>query len=242
MKWIGENKPDILLLQELKVANDDFPYMEIEELGYNIAVNGQKTYNGVAILSKFPIEDVVKELPGDGSDDHARYIEGLVTVEDEVIRVVSVYVPNGQSPESSKFQYKLKFLERLKKRAETLLTYDEKLVIAGDYNVAPEDIDVFDPRGLRGTTCFHPGEQSRLRAILYLGLTDAYRAVHPDSQEFSWWDYRGGGWDHNKGMRIDHILLSAQAADILTKCEIDEKPRGEEKASDHAPIWCELAL
>lgn len=240
--WLREAKPDIVLLQELKCVDDDFPRMEIEDLGYNIETHGQKTYNGVAILSKHPIEDVQRGLPGDESDEQARYIEGLISADKGVIRVASVYVPNGQSPDSDKFQYKLKFFDRLRKKVETLLSYEEKLVIGGDYNVAPEDIDVYDPFHLRGTVCFHSEEQAKLRAITNLGLTDAFRAVHPASCAFSWWDYRGGGFEHNKGMRIDHLLLSAQAADVTESCEIDEKTRAAEKASDHAPVWCELKL
>lgn len=242
LEWLSEAKPDIVLLQELKTTDDGFPYMEIEDMGYNVAVNGQKTYNGVAIFSKFPIDDVVKKLPGDEADEQARYIEGVVSVNKEVLRVASVYVPNGQEPSSDKFQYKLKFFERLKNHAEKLLEYEEKLIIGGDYNVAPDDIDVYDPKSLRGTTCFHPEEQKRFRSIINLGFTDAFRALHPKKHQFSWWDYRGGGYEHNKGMRIDHLLLSPQAADVTVASGIDEQPRGKEKASDHTPVWCEVKI
>ena len=242
LAWLGETKPDIVLLQETKTINETFPAMEIEDAGYNIAMHGQKTYNGVAILSKFPLEDVVTTLPGDDADEEARYIEALVNVEDQVIRVASVYVPNGKSPDSDRFIYKLNFFDRLQEHLKTLLTYEELMVIGGDYNVAPQDIDVYNPDGLRGTLCFHPDEQAKFNALLYLGLTDAFRAKYPDSQQFSWWDYRGGSWQNNKGMRIDHLLLSPQAADTLQDCATDDKPRGKEKASDHAPVWCRLAL
>ena len=240
--WLKEAAPDVVLLQETKTIDENFPELEIGDLGYNIAVSGQKTYNGVAILSKFPIDDVSKKLPGDPEDVEARYIEALISVGENVVRVASVYVPNGQEPGSEKFKYKLKFLERLKKHAEKLLTYDEKLVIGGDYNCAPFDIDVYDAKHLRGTTCFHPDEQTRLRAMLNMGLTDVWRTANPDKMAFSWWDYRGGGFQHNKGMRIDHLLLSPQAADITSDVGMDEKQRGMEKASDHIPVWCELEL
>ncbi len=250
LAWVREAKPDILLLQELKCLEEAFPALEFEDLGYNLAIHGQKTYNGVAILSKFPIEDVAKGLPGDENDQEARYIEAVIslprpTANDKrpaILRIASVYVPNGQSPESEKFQYKLKFLERLREHMKTLLTYDEMLVIGGDYNVAPEDIDVCDPGALRGTVCFHPEEQKRLRSILHLGMTDVWRAAHPNEQGFSWWDYRGGGWERNHGMRIDHLLLSPQAADCVQETGIDAAVRGEAKASDHVPVWCTLAL
>jgi exodeoxyribonuclease-3 len=143
---------------------------------------------------------------------------------------------------SDNFASKLQFLEKLREHAATLLREDEAFVIGGDYNVAPTDIDVYAPGSLRGTTCFHPEEQTRFRAIEHLGLTDAFRASHPNKQAFSWWDYRGGGWEHNKGMRIDHLLLSPQAADSVEECGIDEKPRGKPKASDHTPVWVRLGV
>jgi len=238
--WLKENSPDIVLFQELKCETQAFPYLEIEELGYNIAAHGQKTYNGVAILSKFPIEETIKALPGDAADDQARYIESVISVSGKILRVASVYVPNGQSPDSEKFQYKLKFLERLKTYAENLLEYDETLVIGGDYNVAPEPIDVFDPIRLDGTTCFHPEERARLNAILYLGFTDVFRAKCPEKKQYSWWDYRAGAFQQNQGMRIDLLLASPHAADLVIDSGIDERPRAAEKASDHAPVWCTL--
>lgn len=240
--WLDEAKPDVVLLQELKCMDETFPAMEIEERGYNIAMQGQKTYNGVAILSKFPFDEVIKKLPGDDADVEARYIEAVLMAGKHVLRVASIYVPNGGEPEGPRFPYKLKFLERLKAHAETLLSYDETLILGGDYNVAPFPMDVYDAKGLYGTTCFHPEEHARFRAILNVGLTDAFRTLHPDSHSFSWWDYRGGGYEHNKGMRIDHLLLSPQATNLLKTSGIDEKPRGAEKASDHAPVWATFAL
>ena len=236
VNYLRKNSPDVLLLQELKCQTEAFPFMEIEDLGYNLAIHGQKTYNGVAILSKYPIEDTVKTLPGDDTDQEARYIEAVT----RGVRVASVYVPNGQEPNSDKFQYKLRFFERLQEHLRTLLTYDEKMVIGGDYNVAPEPIDVFDPKSLDGTTCFHPEERKRFKNILNLGFTDAFRATNPHTQKFSWWDYRAGAWQYNKGMRIDHLLLSPEAADALQTSDIDSEPRTWDKPSDHTVVKCEI--
>jgi exodeoxyribonuclease-3 len=236
----GDDAPDILLLQELKCQTESFPYMEIEDAGYNVAVHGQKSYNGVAILSKFPISDVTKQLPGDESDEQARYIEAVISLKDNAIRVASIYVPNGQTPDSDKFQYKLKFFGRLYNHAQELLKYDEALVWGGDYNVAPEPVDVFDPVRLDGTTCFHIDERKKFRSLISLGFTDAYRATNDNKQQFSWWDYRAGAWQHNHGMRIDHLLLSPQAADLLENSDVFMPLRAKDKASDHTPVWCSL--
>ncbi len=238
----SDDAPDILLLQELKCVTEQFPYMEIEDAGYNVAVHGQKTYNGVAILSKFPIDDVVKKLPGDDSDEQARYIEAVISLKDKAIRVASVYVPNGQSPDSDKFQYKLKFFDRLQDHLKTLLQYEEIMVIGGDYNVAPEPIDVFDAKALDGTTCYHPLERKKFRSLLGLGFKDAYRIANDNIQKFSWWDYRAGAWQQNKGMRIDHLLLSPEAADFTTSSDVEQSLRNKEQPSDHAPVWCRLKV
>jgi exodeoxyribonuclease III len=240
LEWLREAKPDVVLLQELKCVNEAFPAMEIEELGYNIALNGQKTYNGVAILSKYPLEDIITTLPGEPEDTQARYIEAVVSVGKEAVRVVSVYVPNGQDPTSDKFPYKLRFMDRLVSHMETLLSYDEKLVIGGDYNVGHQDIDVFDADKIRGIVCFHPEEQKRFRTMLNLGLTDVWRSLNPSEKRFSWWDYRGGGYSKNEGLRIDYLLLSPQAVDTVRASGMDEDTRTREKASDHIPVWCEL--
>lgn len=240
--WLRESSPDIVLLQELKATNDLFPYMEIEELGYNAAVHGQKTYNGVAILSKLPLDDVITSLPGDDGDQEARYIEAVASGNGVALRVASVYVPNGQSPDSDKFQYKLRFLARLRGHMASLLRLDEIMVMGGDYNVAPEAIDVYDPKGLDATVCFHPLEREALRAITHLGVYDAFRILHPEKQAFSWWDYRGNGFDSGKGMRIDHLLLSPQAADKLSTCEVVTDLRRLDKPSDHAPVMCCISI
>jgi len=236
LPWLRETAPDIVLLQELKCMNDVFPYMEIEELGYNVKAHGQKTYNGVAILSKFQLEDVVTTLPGAPEDMESRYIEALASVNGSVVRVASIYVPNGQSPESEKFAYKLRFLERLHAHTQELLKLEEALVLGGDYNVAPYPEDVYDPKSLDGTTCYHPEERKRLRTLLYDRLYDAFRLKQPDAQTYSWWDYRSSGYESGKGMRIDHLLLSPQAADKLESCTIETTLRGQERPSDHAPV------
>lgn len=241
LEWLAsDHAPDVALLQETKVVDENFPTMEIEELGYNIAIHGQKTYNGVAILSKYPLEDVITALPGDETDEQARYIEAVVCLPDEAVRVASVYVPNGQEVGSDKFAYKMAFYDRLHTHLKTLLTYDELMVIGGDYNVAPHPIDVYAPAQLDGTVCYHPKERDKLRALFNLGLYDAWRVQWPDKQQFSWWDYRGNGWGQNKGLRIDHLLLSPQATDRLRACETLDAMRGKEKASDHAPVICTL--
>lgn len=242
LPWLRESTPDVVLLQELKCTNDQFPYLEIEELGYNIKAHGQKTYNGVAILSKFPLEDVVTTLPGEDTDQEARYIEAVVCLKQGALRVASVYVPNGQSPDSDKFRYKLRFLERLRAHAAALRALDEILVLGGDYNVAPYPLDVYDPKHLDGSVCYHPDERERLRAMLHDGLYDAFRLMHPQTQAFSWWDYRSSGYESGKGLRIDHLLLSPQATDKLVECSIDSPLRAQERPSDHAPVIGGFAL
>lgn len=240
LPWLRETAPDIVLLQELKCTTDTFPAMEIEELGYNLAVHGQKTYNGVAILSKFPLDDVITVLPGDDSDDQARYIEAVASVKGTAIRVASIYVPNGQSPDSNKFDYKMRFFERLFNRSKTLLSYQEMLVLGGDYNVAPFAADVCDPKAWEGHVCYHPKEREKIRAILNLGYYDAFRMLHKDARAFSWWDYRDASIERDNGLRIDHLLLSPQAADKLSTCTIEKTLRFQEKPSDHVPVTCML--
>lgn len=242
LAWLDAASPDIVLLQELKCETDAFPRMEFEDKGYNLAIHGQKTYNGVAILSKFPLEVETTRLPGEDADEQARYIEAIVSLKGSAIRVASVYVPNGQEVGSDKFAYKLRFLERLRAHWRGVLEHHEIAVLGGDFNVAPSPLDVHDPKALEGTVCYHPEERERLRALLYEGLYDAWRLKHPDARKFSWWDYRGGGYQRDHGLRIDHLLLSPHAVDRLADCRIDEAPRREEKPSDHAPVVCSLTI
>lgn len=242
LSWLRERGPDIVLLQETKCIDDAFPALEIESLGYNIALHGQKTYNGVAILSKFPLEDITRGLPGDDTDVAARYIEAVASLPGKAMRVASVYVPNGQSADSEKFPYKLGFLDRLYAHAQQLLSYDEMLVIGGDYNIAPEDMDVHNAAAWQGSVLTHFEVRKRLRRILNLGLKDAFRLHAPGAVAYSWWDYRANSFARDDGLRIDHLLVSAQAADCLQDCFIDKQVRGEEKASDHVPVVGEFTL
>jgi len=235
-EWLAESKPDVALLQETKCTDDTFPREEIEALGYNVALNGQKTYNGVAILSKRPIEDVTRGLPGDDGDDQARYIEAFTGG----VRVASIYVPNGNPVSTDKYPYKLTWLERLGAHARGLLANEETIVLGGDYNVCPTDDDVYDPEGWADDALCRPESRNRFRRIVHLGLIDAFRALHREIGAYSFWDYQGGAWQKDFGLRIDHLLLSPQAADRLVASGIDRKPRGREKASDHTPVWCEI--
>lgn len=233
----SEHAPDILLLQEIKCITENFPFMEVEECGFQVAAHGQKTYNGVAIISRHQMEDIITELPGDEDDIQARYIEAVINLPSEALRVCSVYVPNGKSPDHADFSYKLRFIERLKEHAQTLLSYNEKLIIGGDYNVAPNlEADCYNSKALNGSICCHPDERNAFNALCGIGLYDAYRLTDPHGEEFSWWDYRGGSWQQNKGLRIDHLLLSAEAADSVESVTIDLDTRGKEKPSDHAPV------
>ncbi|MBQ4874517.1 MAG: exodeoxyribonuclease III [Rickettsiaceae bacterium H1] len=241
IEWLKQDKIDIVLLQEIKCTNEQFPYREIEDSGYNVSVNGQKSYNGVAILTKFPIQDVITVLPGGEKDDQARYIEGVISLPDRVVRVASIYVPNGQEPSLPAFKYKMNFFDRLYERFALLLDYEEIMVLGGDYNVAPESIDVYDSIKLDGKVGFHPDERAKFRKLCNLGLYDSFRIANSEKTEFSWWDYRSKGWKYNRGMRIDNMLLSPQAVDKLDSCEILTDMRGEEKPSDHVPVVVTLA-
>jgi len=236
LDWLKQASPDVLLLQETKVQDEAFPGLEIGDLGYNIALNGQKTYNGVAILAKRPIQVETRRLPGDDGDEEARYIEAIV----DTLRVGSVYVPQGTDVAGPRFAFKLRYYERLNAHVRSLLAQEEAFVIGGDWNVAPDPDDVWDAAALDGTLCYHPEERKRFRAILHLGVVDAVRALNPEGHRYSWWDYRAGGWQKDHGMRIDHLVLSPQAADRLSAAGIDRGPRGQEKASDHTPVWCDV--
>ena len=236
--FLKEENPDIALLQELKCVEENFPKLEIEELGYNCEIFGQKTYNGVAILSKHPIDEVTRGIP-EFDDDKARYIEAIISHNNGAVRVASVYVPNGQQIGSEKFKYKMDFFEALNTHLNNIKNYDEPIIIGGDFNVAPEDIDVYDPKSLKGTVCFHPDEQAKFRKIINSGYIETYRALNPTTEEFSWWDYRGNGWQYNKGLRIDFLLSNPKAFDQVKSSEILTRTRGEQKASDHAPVIAE---
>lgn len=234
LEWLGEFKPDVALLQEIKATDETFPRLEIEELGYNIEIHGQKNFNGVAILSKSPIEDVIRGLPGNSDDDQARYIEGFTAG----IRVASIYLPNGNPAPGEKYDYKLRWMDALTAHMKERLTLDEAIVFGGDYNVIPGPEDVYDPVAWADDALFLLDSRNRFRRLLWLGLTDAYRTMHGEPHKYTFWDYQRGAWQKDFGLRIDHLLLSPQAVDRLQDCDIDRKPRGKEKASDHTPVWC----
>ena len=237
VRWLGELKPDVVLLQEIKSMEETFPRQAIEDAGYNVEISGQKTFNGVAILSKHPIDVELSALPGDKSDEQARYLEAFTGG----VRVASIYLPNGNPvSDDAKYKYKLKWLARLEKHVRELLSHEEAFVLGGDYNVIPNDEDVYEPDKWRDDALFKLETRAAFRKILYLGLTDAYRALHKEQGRYTYWDYRSGAWNRDLGLRIDHLLLSPQAADRLVECEIDKTPRGWDHASDHTPIWCGL--
>jgi exodeoxyribonuclease III len=239
--WLREVSPDIALLQEIKVENEKFPAEAFEDLGYNLAIHGQKTYNGVAILSKQPIHDVVRGLPGEDADDHARYIEAEIGG----IRVASIYLPNGNpagsaEEPSEKYAYKLRWMARLKQQAERLLADDMPFALGGDYNVIPEARDAAHPSEWEKDALYLPPTKQAFRSLLNLGLTEAFRALNQERGQYSFWDYQAGAWQKDNGIRIDHFLLSPHLADRLARSWIDRKPRGEQKASDHTPVLIEL--
>lgn len=249
LEWLRKSNPDVVLLQELKCIEEEFPFEALFDAGYNAAVYGQKSYNGVAILSKYKIEDVTKGLRPE--DEQARYIEGVISFSNQAIRVASIYVPNGggdlapdeKLEDSKKFLYKLDFYDRLNAHLTSLLDYHEIQIFGGDFNVACEEIDIYDPKSFQNQILFHPLERQKLRSLLHLGLIDSFRATNPSAQAFSWWDYRGGGWQHNKGARIDYLLTSPMAADLITLTSIEaEGVRDQEKPSDHCPVCLEMKL
>lgn len=236
LDWLKSAEPDVVLLQELKCMTDDFPRLEIASAGYQAAVVGQKAYNGVAILAKQKISDPVYALPGGTDDDHARYVEA--TIGD--LRIASIYLPNGNPVETPKFAYKLDFLERLSEHARGLLASEAPVVLGGDFNVCPTDEDVWDVKAMARDALCQPQTRAAFRKLIYQGWTDAIRALHPQGRHFTYWDYFQNRFARDHGLRIDHLLLSPQAADRLSEAEIDRGPRGREKASDHTPVWCEL--
>ena len=240
--WLKERAPDIVCLQETKCVDEVFPRQPIEALGYNVAVHGQKTFNGVAILSKLKFDEVTARLPGDGADDHARFLEATVSTADGVLRVASIYLPNGNPPDTDKYSYKIKWMDRLLKYTHERLLLQEPLVLAGDYNVIPTAADVHNPAAWASDALFLPQTRAKFRALIHLGLTDAVRAVSDDAGLYTFWDYQAGAWQKNWGIRIDHLLLSPQAADRLTSAGIDKHVRSWERPSDHVPVHVDLAI
>lgn len=245
--WLETSKPDVALLQEIKSVDEAFPREHFENLGYAVETHGQKGFNGVAILSRLPLEDVVRGLPDgtgagrDGADDiEARWIEATV-MGTRPVRVCGLYLPNGNPAPGPKYDYKLRWMERLQARAEVLLAAEEPALMAGDYNIIPQPEDAKRPEAWRKDALFLPDSRAAFRRIENLGFTEAFRAREHGAGHYSFWDYQAGAYERNDGIRIDHFLLSPQCADLLENCWIEAEVRGLEKPSDHVPVWVDLA-
>ncbi len=238
-EWLDTSRPDIVLLQETKIVDEAFPRAPFEERGYSLAIHGQKGFNGVAILSKLPFEEIRTGLGGDDEDDQARYIEALVMGR-TALRICGLYLPNGNPAPGPKFDYKLGWMERLRTRAKHLLENEETFLMAGDYNIIPQAGDAARPEAWREDALFRLEARAAFRRIVNLGLTDALRAVRPSGEAYTFWDFQRGAWNRNDGIRIDHFLLSPQAADLLQDCQVEKELRGWDKPSDHVPVWVEL--
>ncbi|MEO9822328.1 MAG: exodeoxyribonuclease III [Paracoccaceae bacterium] len=240
-RWLDEANPDIVLAQEIKSVDEGFPRDVFEDRGYNVETHGQKSFNGVAILSKFPLEDVTRGLPGDDSDDHARYIEATVIGETTAVRLCGLYLPNGNPAPGPKYDYKLKWMARLEKRAKELMAEETPFLMAGDYNIIPQAEDARRPEAWREDALFRLESRTAFRRLQNIGLSEAIRLRHPQPELYSFWDYQAGAWNRDDGIRIDHFLLSPDCADLMTDCGIDKNVRAEEKPSDHVPVWIDLA-
>lgn len=242
LAWLKETSPDIVCLQEIKCLDEAFPREPIEALGYNVVTHGQKTFNGVALLSRLPFDETRPGLAGDAEDVHARFLEGLVSVKGAALRVACLYLPNGNPPGTEKYPYKLKWMSRLHDYARERLKAEERFILAGDFNVIPAPADVHNPAAWANDALFLPTTRERFQALIDLGLTDALRAVTDAPAQYTFWDYQAGAWQKNNGIRIDHMLLSPQASDHLLAAGIDRHVRSWEKPSDHVPVWVDLDL
>jgi exodeoxyribonuclease-3 len=238
LPWLSVNQPDVLCLQELKCTDEDFPWDAVKEAGYQAACFGQRTYNGVAILAKSELTNVTKGLGDDVEDPQSRVVAATVNG----VRIISVYAPNGQALGSPAYQYKLAWYERLKKALERVHRPGELLVVCGDFNVAPEPIDVHDPRAWEGQTLFSIPEREALKSLCGFGLVDLYRKHHPTETKFSWWDYRMLAFPKNRGLRIDHLLGTIPLAERSVACDIDREARKGAQPSDHAPVWGDFQI
>ena len=240
--WLEAEQPDIACLQEIKTVDEGFPRLEIEALGYQVETHGQKSYNGVALLSKVPLEDIRRGLPGDDSDEQARYIEAVASTDRGAVRVASIYLPNGNpvytddKALSEKYLYKLNWMKRLRAHAAELLKLEEPLILAGDYNVIPRPGDTHDPEGWWGDAAFRQETHDAYNAILHLGLYDMFDQFNGKDGEYTFWDYQRGAWQNNLGIRIDHLLCSPQAIDHATEINIHKMTREGVKPSDHVPV------
>ena len=246
LEWLEEFSPDVACLQEIKSVDENFPRMEIEALGYHVETHGQKAFNGVAILSKHPMDNILRGLPdmtegpmkdGEITPEQARYMEATI----KGVRIATIYLPNGNPQPGPKFDYKLIWMDKLIERAESLLKSEQAIVLAGDYNVIPKDEDCYNPANWVDDALTQPESRAAYQTILNLGYSDALRQIHPSGQQFTFWDYQRGAWQKDHGIRIDHLLLSPQAIDRLHGAEVDKLPRAKDTPSDHTPVWIELA-
>lgn len=242
LEWLKQSQPDVAVLQEIKSQDDGFPRGPIEDLGYNVETHGQKGFNGVAILSKRPIEDISRGLPGDPDDEQARWIEATISGEDAAVRLGGLYLPNGNPTPGPKYDYKLAWMERLHTRAAELLAMEQPTILLGDYNVIPQPEDAARPEVWTEDALYLPQTRAAFRRLMAQGWTDGIRAFAPTGERFTFWDYQAGAWQKNHGIRIDHLLFSPQAADLTTAVGIDKDVRDWEKPSDHVPVWCEVSL
>lgn len=240
LEWLAANPVDALGLQELKLTDDKFPHLELEAAGYQCVSHGQKTYNGVAIVSRLPISDVVRNLPN-FPDEQARVITATLATAQGPLRLINAYFVNGQAPGTDKFAYKLRWLAALTEWVRNQLAHYPRLVLMGDFNVAPDDRDSFDPVGLAGTIHHTPEERAHFQELLGLGLHDSFRLFEQPEKSFSWWDYRMLGFQKNRGLRIDHILISDALKPQASACHIDRAPRKNKQPSDHTPVVLTLA-
>lgn len=238
-EWLVESAPDVALLQEIKSVDEGFPREVIEDLGYTVETHGQKGFNGVAILSKLPLEDITRGLPGDDTDEQARWIEATV-IGDIPIRVCGLYLPNGNPVPGPKYDYKLAWMVRLHARAQQLMSDEMPALMAGDYNIIPQAEDAKRPEIWTEDALFRPESRAAFRKTLNLGFTEAFRSRTHGPGHYSFWDYQAGAWNKDDGIRIDHFLLTPQCADLLQDCWIEKEVRGREKPSDHVPVWVEL--
>lgn len=238
-RWLEAAQPDVVCLQEIKSVDEGFPREIFEAMGYNVETHGQKSFNGVAILSKLPLEDVTRGLPGDAADEQARWIEATV-VGKTAVRVCGLYLPNGNPAPGPKYDYKLAWMERMEARVRALLAEEMPVVFLGDYNVIPQPMDAAKPEAWVDDALFLPQSRAAFRRMLNLGLTEAVRTRDPKPGVYTFWDYQAGAWERNNGIRIDHLLLSPQAADLLQETGIDKDTRAGDKPSDHVPVWMSL--
>lgn len=239
--WLGGANADVVVLQEIKSVDEGFPRAHFEDLGWTVETHGQKGFNGVAILSRLALEDVTRGLPGDDADEQARYIEATV-IGQRAVRIAGLYLPNGNPAPGPKYDYKLAWMERLRLRAAELLASEMPVVMLGDYNIIPEPRDAANPANWVNDALFLPESRAAFRRILHQGWTDAIRIRDPHATRgpFTFWDYQGGAWSRDDGIRIDHLLLSPQAADLMIETEVDREARAGEKPSDHVPVWLRL--